>query len=152
MNTLDEMIEVLNAYKEGNAVERKRNEANLSEWGEVSNHKFDFGRAEYRIKPEIQTAKCWEDLKVSDVWATGQQAEACTALRKLSQLMKQVNGDWKPSYTNGFLNYQIICQSDTLTLAHSVSVSHFLTFKEAKTRDTFLENHRALIEQAKPLL
>ena len=95
------------------------------------------------------------DQEHRNIWATEEQAEASLAMSQLSQLMKYYNGDWTPeiwsdpdSGTKHCINFYsgILCRCET------TGSSHFLAFPTKYIRDIFLEKHRDLIEQAKPLL
>jgi hypothetical protein len=110
------------------------------------------------VKKEVEV-KSWEDLEeisgyyindssgINDIessnktklpnkniWATKEQAEACLAMSQLSQLLKDVNGDWIPDeiYDSGY--------------------PPFLVFKTPRLKYAFLKTHKSLIEQARPLL
>ncbi len=128
--------------------------------------------------PELETpisVKCWEDLgNISgffvgaystieetysptedynrNTFATESQAEASIALAQLSQLMKQVNGDWIPDYTDDSYKCIIFYSRGKVTTGITAVTRVFLTFRSAKIRDEFLLNHKDLIEIAKPLL
>ena len=110
------------------------------------------------VKKEVEV-KSWEDLEeisgyyindssgINDIessnktklpnkniWATKEQAEACLAMSQLSQLLKDVNGDWTPDeiYDSGH--------------------PPFLVFKTPRLKYSFMKTHKALIKQARPLL
>jgi len=109
------------------------------------------------VKKEVEV-KSWEELKeisgyyvngssdVNDcnnaqtgtahknVWATKEQAEACLAMSQLSQLLKEVNGDWTPD--------------ETYDSGHPP----FLVFKTPRLKYSFMKTHKELIKQARPLL
>ena len=109
------------------------------------------------VKKEVEV-KSWEELKeisgyyvngssdVNDcnnaqtgtahknVWATKEQAEACLAMSQLSQLLKDVNGDWV---------------SDEI---YDSGSPPFLVFKTPRLKYSFMKTHKALIKQARPLL
>ena len=97
---------------------------------------------------------CKEDTSPynQNTWVTKEQAEACIALCMLCQLMSQVNGGWVPNWEAASSKYIISVDKDSVFTDKHVSIQCFLAFKDSATRDTFLENHIALIEQAKPLL
>lgn len=126
--------------------------------------------------------KCWEDLEVisgarveaygqiyefqdwtikhdtgfpnmgKNIFAYYEQAEAAIAMAMLSQLMKDVNGDWKPDWEDKGVKYVLFFKGNQITKGTSLITASFLAFPTAITRDKFLENHRELIEKAKPLL
>lgn len=127
-------------------------------------------------KEEKKEVNCWKDLYLiegyyidndSDVqklgshvpthtlrnlFATKEQAEACIALAMLSQLMKDVNGDWKPDWTKETNKYVINFYNEMIRTDFWKSTQNFLSFPTEEIRDTFLNNHRELIIKAKPLL
>ena len=88
-----------------------------------------------------------------NIWATKEQAEACLAMSQLSQLMKHVNGDWKPDWGNQECPKYTLMNNEGKVSREVVSTfSGFLAFPTVEIRDKFLENHSELIETAKPLL
>ena len=88
-----------------------------------------------------------------NVFVTKEQAEASIALAQLSQLMKVYNDGWEADWNNGEKEkYSIMFYSDKIDVTTLTSLGSFLAFKDAKTRDLFLENFRDLILTAKPLL
>lgn len=130
-----------------------------------------------KIKPLENEVKCWEDLDniegywMSDtvevvhspsigtlpnnrnIFATREQAEASIVLAQLSQLMKNVNGDWTPDWGNNEEDkYSITFSNNKINRYFSIFYSKFLSFPTEEIRDKFLENHRELIMKAKPLL
>lgn len=88
-----------------------------------------------------------------NVFAELEQAEAALALVQLSQLKKVYNGDWVPDW-NDFNQWKYVIRlKNNKPSKHSAFIyPYFLSFKDAETRDLFLENFRDLIEQAKPLM
>ena len=128
------------------------------------------------FKRPLQEAKSWEELdkisgwfvdsnsiifeiehpqvveKNQNVWATKEQAEACKAMSMLSQLMKDVNGGWKPNWLDHQAEYVISFVGDNINIGLSLMSHHFLAFETKEIRDTFAENHRDLIMKAMPLL
>ena len=84
---------------------------------------------------DIHSAENAETHKSNrNIWATKEQAEACLAMSQLSQLLKDVNGDWVPDeiYDSGY--------------------PPFLVFKTPRIKYAFLKVHKELIKQARPLL
>lgn len=118
----------------------------------------------YHVDDEDCTIKHREDVKAeyNKYWclrATKEQAEASIAMAQLSQLMKNVNGDWKPDRNERKTKYIIYIRLwvvdvwDNWICGQSVFYwKRFLSFPTREIRDTFLENHRELIEKCKPLL
>jgi hypothetical protein len=87
------------------------------------------------------------------IFATKEQAEASIALAQLSQLMKVYNDGWVADWTdNAEGKHCVWFFKNEIATDCSYSLSSFLAFKDAKTRDLFLENFRDLILTAKPLL
>jgi len=86
------------------------------------------------------------------IFATKEQAEASIALAQLSQLMKVYNGDWVANWSDSDFKYCLEFYVDELIQEEYTLVQKFLAFKDAKTRDLFLDNFRELILKAKPLL
>jgi hypothetical protein len=88
-----------------------------------------------------------------NIFATREQAEASIALAQLSQLMKVYNGDWVADWNR--ITQDKFCIefcNDIINKVTNVGTSKFLSFKDAETRDLFLENFSDLILTAKPLL
>jgi hypothetical protein len=86
------------------------------------------------------------------LFATKEQAEASIALAQLSQLMKVYNNGWVADWKSNKDKHVIYFNEDNLIKSINNYNSRFLSFKDEKTRDLFLENFRELIETAKPLL
>ena len=103
-------------------------------------------------KEEKKEVTCWEDLNISLAWATEEQEQAEVALKKLSQLMKDVNGDWIPDWSDDNCKFIIRPRKNTLDLDNFCSYQYFLSFPTKEIRDKFLKNHEELIMKAKPLL
>lgn len=88
-----------------------------------------------------------------------EQAQASIAMAQLSQLLKHYNGWRQPDIIRrakgrvGMESYTIIyfCQWKA-TIGTSCMSDYFLTFKTEEIAKKFFENHRDLIELAKPLL
>jgi len=99
----------------------------------------------------------WDGLSAinmnKSVFATREQAEASIALAQLSQLMKVYNDGWVADWSDFDQDkFCIEFIKNELSTPCLGTRSSFLAFKDAKTRDLFLENFRELIETAKPLL
>lgn len=88
-----------------------------------------------------------------NIFATKEQAEASIALAMLSQLMKDVNGDWIPNWLDDDTSkYVISFSGNTIRTDSYTNCTFFLAFPSIKIRDTFLKQHKELIMKAKPLL
>ena len=94
-----------------------------------------------------------ENYYNKDIFATKEQAEASIALAQLSQLIKVYNDGWVADWKNrGQDKFTIEFVKDELFKDRLYNSNNFLTFKDAETRDLFLENFSDLILTAKPLL
>ncbi len=56
-NTVDEMIEILQAYKEGKAIECRSSWNQKGPWMRVGEPVFSFNQTQYRIKPKVKQTK-----------------------------------------------------------------------------------------------
>lgn len=127
-------------------------------------------------KDRKKEVTCWEDLeKISGVYISDnssihetkdietipnnknifvsiEQTEACIALAMLSQLMKDINGDWIPDWSDKQNKYVIYFYDNKIVVDYYKQSQFFLSFPTKEIRDKFLEHHRELILKAKPLL
>jgi hypothetical protein len=86
-------------------------------------------------------------------FATEEQAKASIALSQLSQLKAVYNDGWIADWSNPNTNkYCIEFVRNTIGSYIRQKNNAFLSFKDAETRDLFLENFSDLILQAKSLL
>ena len=69
MNT-DEMIEVMQAYVSGEAIEVSDKGAN--DWSEIKHPLWDWNSFEYRVKPKIVETLWYWEFKMSDGWHISQ--------------------------------------------------------------------------------
>lgn len=118
-------------------------------------------------------AKRWEDLKEVSGWyidsysepvyienvhvsslasrrlyATENQARSALAMAMLSQLMKDVNGEWKPTWNSTYQKKYIIEFTNfKINTNYYYEFPCFLSFPTKEIRDEFLANHRELIEE-----
>jgi len=81
------------------------------------------------------------------IYATENQARSALAMAQLSQLMKDVNGEWKPKYNGSADNYNIEFWTGSINTDYSSYKAEFLTFPTSKIRDQFIEDHKELIEE-----
>lgn len=80
-------------------------------------------------------------------------AEAYAVLPQLIRLRDEYNEGWKPDWGKDKSTKWVIYLSDNNINAGITSYAHYqLTFKTAEIRDKFFNDHRDLIEIAKPLL
>ena len=98
---------------------------------------------------EKELPKSWEELG-EDFLVLDQRFGA---LARLEILRDIYNDGWVADWTNNKqLKYIIHFFSNNISIDDYASYHAFLAFKDAKTRDLFLENFRDLILTAKPLL
>lgn len=87
-----------------------------------------------------------------NIYATKDQCEAHLAQAKLSQIMKRVNGDWKPDWTNATQVKWCITLCKGVYEIQDVLLYHtFLVFKTRCLAEQVLRENKDLLEQYKPL-
>ena len=87
------------------------------------------------------------------IFHTLEQAKASIAMAQLSQLMAEVNGNWKPNWYDGDeKKFVIYFLGDHCVWNASHCKQRFLAFPDGKIADKFIETYRELINIAKPLL
>ena len=93
----------------------------------------------------------WPETQI--FWPTRDLSEASEAMYKLAWLRQEYWDGWKPdwadSYQRKYVIYFSLCDIES---TYEIFSARFLVFETEEKRDLFLENHRDLIEQAKPLL
>lgn len=88
-----------------------------------------------------------------DSWPTRELAQAQLAMSQLAHFRDYVNDGWEPNWTDTITAKECITiREGKIRRDYWMATQHFLTFKNAETRDGFLEAYRDLIEIAKPLL
>ena len=87
-----------------------------------------------------------------NIFAKKQQAEAVLAMAQLSQHMAIWNGGWVADWNSRDHKYSIYFVNKEFYVWNTIEDKHFLTFKDRKTANLFLETFKDLIEQAKPLI
>ena len=97
-----------------------------------------------------------DGIENKNLFPTEAEAEACLSLSQLCQLRDAYNGeplanwcDWSDSTQ---MKYIIYLNNNKINIASWYNSHGVLSFKTSELRDTFLENFKDLIEQAKPLL
>ena len=111
-------------------------EYSINEWGNISIIK----PKDYKFEHRVNFIK---DRKI---------AEAYSVLPKLIRLMNKYNEGWKPDWNNKDIKYTIEKFNTDLIVSTTYNSTNLITFKTEETRDRFFEDHRDLIEIAKPLL
>ena len=81
-----------------------------------------------------------------NVCHTKEQVESQRAFAMLTQLRDRVRQGWKPDWESSAPKYTIYRYENKTYTDWSRGFCYFLTFETGEQRDTFLENHRELIE------
>lgn len=90
----------------------------------------------------------WHNSKErKNTFATEKQALSSLAAAQLSQLMKEVNGDWVADWVEDSVKYTLLRARNKIGADYCYNTYHFLAFPTEEIRDTFLKNHKELIEQ-----
>ena len=79
-------------------------------------------------------------------------AEAYAVLPQLIRFVDEYNEGWKPNWGDVEYKYSIGIYKNEWSLFENRYVQRILTFKTEKIRDKFFNDHRDLLEIAKPLL
>jgi hypothetical protein len=88
-----------------------------------------------------------------NVFATKEQAEASLALAQLSQLKKVYNCYWEANWEDTTqVKYCIYYTINEIRISTMTTCEYFLSFKDLRKAELFLENFIDLIKQAKPLM
>lgn len=83
-----------------------------------------------------------------NIFATKEQAEGVLAMAQLSQLMKRVNGDWKPDWKgDGHSKYTIDYTNGCIVTDCWSIDAQFLAFPTPEIRDQFAKDHEDLIKE-----
>lgn len=111
-------------------------EYSINEWGNISIIK----PKDYKFEHRINFIKDRET------------AEAYAVLPQLIRLRDKYNEGWKPDWNNKNIKYTIEKFNTDLIVSTTYNSTNLITFKTEETRDRFFEDHRDLIEIAKPFL
>ncbi len=87
--------------------------------------------------------RCVKDNR--NIFAKKTQAEGVLAMAQLSQLMKDVNGDWTANWSNDDVKFTIECRYGKLDYNTHFKTARFLAFPTKEICDKFAEDHRDLI-------
>ena len=143
-------------------------------WIDTENPTWDLN-IEYRIKPtKIEFEDCSfndEEYAVNELgdvlifkdsgykteykkgfFKDKEIAEAYAVLPQLIRLRDEYNEGWKPDWEDGYTKYYIAYHKNNLDLYEISYTQRILVFKTKEIRDKFFNDHRDLIEIAKPLL
>lgn len=95
---------------------------------------------------DVSFAECIDQSR--NLFATKEQAEGVLAMAQLSQLMKRVNGDWKPDWKDDkTLKYTISYEKGKIECSARYGMSVFLAFPTEEIRDQFAKDHEDLIKE-----
>lgn len=82
-----------------------------------------------------------------NTFAAESQAKSSLAMSQLSQLMKNVNGDWVADWSDSYqLKCVVIRADDRLMKAFFYTTYHFLAFPTSEICYQFLSDHEQLIK------
>ena len=95
MNT-DEMIEVMQAYVRGEAIEVS--DKGADDWSEIKHPLWDWNSFKYRVKPKADAALWYWEFKMSDGWHISQTRMT----RAQARAFVGENVDIAPLYALGF--------------------------------------------------
>jgi hypothetical protein len=87
-----------------------------------------------------------------NMFTTKKQALASLALAQLSQLRDIYRQGWEPDWSDSDVKWCVVDYKSKIYVEPTFHREYFLSFKDIKTADLFLENFRSLIEEAKPLM
>ena len=143
------------------------------EWINIENPDWD-KNFKYRVKPKIELKDCHFNEKeyctneyngIIEIYTKNHKiqhkkgfikdkeiAEAYSVLPQLIRLRDEYNEGWKPDWEIEYVKYYIRVYKNKWHLDYHSSAHCLLAFKTEETRDRFFEDHRDLIEIAKPFL
>lgn len=163
--------EVFNKWLDGEEIQFS---SNSNEWIDLKNPNW-YIDIKYRVKPtKIEFKDCSfndEEYKVdsfgriiapetapfdiekrTNFIKDKEIAEAYAVLPQLIRLRDEYNEGWKPDWEIEYVKYYIKVYKNKWHLDYHSSAHCLLAFKTEETRDRFFEDHRDLIEIAKPFL
>ena len=119
-----------------------------------------FNEIEYKVdkigkivEVRVDRIKTNNNRTKSTLFKDKEIAEAYAVLPKLIRLRDEYNKGWKPDWGKDKSTKWVVYLSDNNINAGITSYTHYqLTFKTEEIRDKFFNDHRDLIEIAKPLL
>lgn len=170
--TKEELKELFNAWLDGKTIQIYQ--TYKEKWADEKNPIWD-NKFKYRVKPtKIEFKDCsfndeehcvdifgristidTADFNIKDrinFIKDKEIAEAYAVLPQLIRLRDEYNEGWKPDWEIEYVKYYIRVYKNKWHLDYHSSVLCLLAFKTEETRDRFFEDHRDLIEIAKPFL
>ena len=92
------------------------------------------------------------DVENKNLYATEAQCKAHLAQAQLSQIMKEVNGDWEADWSDDSqTKYAIILFKFGYDVGEYTTLRKFLAFKSQELAEQVLRENTDLLEQYKPL-
>ena len=131
--TMDALIRANFTEQELNQVKRWKDLCEVSGWYVSNQSKV------YEMRYSLVTQER------RNIFAKKTQAEGVLAMAQLSQLMKDVNGDWTPDWSNDDVKFTIECRYGKLDYNTHFKTARFLAFPTKEICDKFAEDHRELI-------
>ena len=173
--TKEELKELFSAWLDGKTIQIYQ--TYKEKWADEKNPIWD-NKFKYRVKPtKIEIEDCSfneieykvdkigkvvevrvDRLKInnsrtkSTLFQNKETAEAYAVLPQLIRLRDEYNEGWKPDWEIEYVKYYIRVYKNKWHLDYHSSAHCLLAFKTDETRDRFFEDHRDLIEIAKPFL
>lgn len=170
--TKEELKELFSAWLDGKTIQIYQ--TYKEKWADEKNPIWD-NKFKYRVKPtKIEFKDCsfndeehcvdifgristidTADFNIKDrinFIKDKEIAEAYAVLPQLIRLRDEYNEGWKPNWEIEYVKYYIRVDKNKWHLDYHSSAHYLLAFKTEETRDRFFEDHRDLIEIAKPLL
>ena len=173
--TKEELKELFSAWLDGKTIQFYQ--TYKEKWADEKNPIWD-NKFKYRVKPtKIEFKDCSfneieykvdkigkvvevrvDRLKInnsrtkSTLFKDKEIAEAYAVLPQLIRLRDEYNEGWKPDWEIEYVKYYIRVYKNKWNLDYHSSAHCLLAFKTEETRDRFFEDHKDLIEIAKPLL
>lgn len=170
--TKEELKELFNAWLDGKTIQFYQ--TYKEKWVDEKNPIWD-NKFKYRVKPtKIEFKDCSFNDEEYSVDTFGrisdhetasfniedrtnfikdkEIAEAYAVLPQLIRLRDEYNEGWKPDWEIEYVKYYIKVYKNKWHLDYHSSAHCLLAFKTEETRDRFFEDHRDLIEIAKPFL
>jgi len=117
---------------------------------------YDLGRIEGYYSSSYSSLEsfdsCGPDSDNENTYATLPQCKAHLAQAKLSQIMKEVNGEWVADWSDGGQDkYYLILDRIGYKVLKCWKTPRFLSFKSKELAEQVLRENADLLEQYKPL-
>jgi len=106
-----------------------------------------------RSQIHILQGGTYRSIRVNaNIYATEAQCAAHLAQAKLSQIMKEVNGDWAADWSDGGqCKYYLVLGNIDYKVLTCWRTPRFLTFKSRELAEQVLRENADLLEQYRPL-